>query len=117
MPNVPKIVRERLRVANLAPAEHPDPDVLTAFAESSLSQRERADVLQHLSRCGECRPGQEHQQTYHWCTSSAWPPTNLATAAKRKCAAGACNRVDIKCARKEAAGLGRQSGRSSPAGF
>jgi hypothetical protein len=55
MPNVPKIVRERLRVANLAPAEHPDPDVLTAFAESSLSQRERADVLEHLSRCGECR--------------------------------------------------------------
>jgi Photosynthesis system II assembly factor YCF48 len=55
MPDVPKIVRERLRVANLAPAEHPDPDVLTAFAESSLSQRERADVLEHLSRCGECR--------------------------------------------------------------
>jgi hypothetical protein len=55
MPNVPKIVRERLRAANLAPAEHPDPDVLTAFAESSLSQRERADVLEHLSRCGECR--------------------------------------------------------------
>jgi hypothetical protein len=55
MANVPKIVRERLRVANMASAEHPDPDVLTAFAESSLSQRERADVLQHLSRCGECR--------------------------------------------------------------
>ena len=55
MPDVPKIVRGRLRVANLAPAEHPNPDVLTAFAESSLSQRERADVLEHLSRCGECR--------------------------------------------------------------
>ena len=55
MPDVPKIVRERLRVANLAPAEHPNPDVLTAFAERSLSQRERADVLEHLSSCGECR--------------------------------------------------------------
>jgi len=55
MPNVPKIVRERLRVANPVQAEHPNPNVLTAFAESSLSQRERADVLEHLSRCGECR--------------------------------------------------------------
>ena len=55
MADVPKIVRERLRVAKPVTAEHPDPDVLTAFAESSLLQRERADVLEHLSRCGECR--------------------------------------------------------------
>ena len=54
MPNVPKIVHERLRIAKPA-ASHPDPDVLTAFAEQSLIERERATVLQHLSRCGDCR--------------------------------------------------------------
>lgn len=54
MLNVPKIVHERLRIARPA-ATHPDPDVLTAFAEQSLLERERATVLEHLSRCGDCR--------------------------------------------------------------
>ena len=45
---------ERLKVA--APAvEHPDADLLTAFAECSLSKTERATVIEHLARCGECR--------------------------------------------------------------
>lgn len=55
MPNVPKIVHERLKVATPAPVHHPDPDVLTAFSERSLPERERATVLDHLSRCGDCR--------------------------------------------------------------
>jgi len=54
MQNVPKIVRERLKAA--APAvNHPDADLLTAFAERSLPEVERNGVLEHLSRCGDCR--------------------------------------------------------------
>jgi len=59
MPEVPKIVHDRLR-AGLARStgpevSHPDPDLLTAFAEQALSAAEREDVLQHLARCGDCR--------------------------------------------------------------
>jgi len=59
MPEVPKIVHDRLRAglpggAPLGGA-HPDPDVLTAFAEQVLSVAEREAVLQHLARCGDCR--------------------------------------------------------------
>ena len=54
MQNVPKIVRERLKA--VAPAvNHPDADVLTAFAERSLPEKERGVVLEHLARCGDCR--------------------------------------------------------------
>src|ERR1017187_9805982 len=54
MQNVPKIVRERLKAA--APAvNHPDADMLTAFAERSLPELERAVVLEHMARCGDCR--------------------------------------------------------------
>lgn len=54
MQNIPKIVSDRLRVT--APlVNHPDADVLTAFAERSLIDRERATVLDHLSRCHDCR--------------------------------------------------------------
>ena len=35
--------------------DHPDPDVLTAFAEGSLLERERRAVLGHLAGCSECR--------------------------------------------------------------
>ncbi len=54
MQNVPNIVRERLRAAQPA-INHPDADVLTAFAEHSLQDRERSVVLDHLARCGDCR--------------------------------------------------------------
>lgn len=53
MEQLPKIVRERLAAA--PPGVHPDPDVLTAFVESSLSERERTGVLDHLAKCQECR--------------------------------------------------------------
>jgi hypothetical protein len=59
MPEVPKIVRDRLRAGlpggTVAAASHPDPDVLTAFAEQALSAAERDGVLEHLARCGDCR--------------------------------------------------------------
>jgi hypothetical protein len=55
MPEVPKIVRERLKAAASAASDHPDPDVLTAFSEQSLPQLERNTVLEHLSRCIDCR--------------------------------------------------------------
>ena len=54
MQNVPKIVTERLKAAPVV-AHHPEADVLTAFAERSLPEQEREIVLEHVSRCGECR--------------------------------------------------------------
>ncbi len=53
MQQLPQIVRERLRTP--ARSEHPDADVLTAFAERSLPGPERALVMEHLARCGDCR--------------------------------------------------------------
>jgi photosystem II stability/assembly factor-like uncharacterized protein len=54
MQNVPQIVRERLRAAPPS-VDHPDADALTAFAERSLPDRERAVLVEHLARCGDCR--------------------------------------------------------------
>src|SRR5579864_7063366 len=54
MEKVPQIVSERLRAASSS-IGHPDPDVLTAFSEHSLRKSERAAVVEHLARCGECR--------------------------------------------------------------
>jgi hypothetical protein len=54
MEKLPKIVGERLKAAAVA-VDHPDADVLTAFSERSLPDRERSQVLEHLARCGECR--------------------------------------------------------------
>lgn len=54
MENVPKIVRERLKAGTVA-VDHPDADMLTAFAERALPEAERTTVLGHLARCGECR--------------------------------------------------------------
>jgi hypothetical protein len=54
MESAPKIVVDRLRVA-LPVVNHPDADVLTAFSEQSLPERERAIVMEHLARCGDCR--------------------------------------------------------------
>jgi hypothetical protein len=56
MQKVPKIVQERLRRATLRAVEtHPDADMLTAFTEQSLGESERARVMEHLARCGDCR--------------------------------------------------------------
>jgi len=53
MEHVPKIVGERLRAAGVQ--EHPDAAVLTAFSERSLPTQERNSVMEHLSRCADCR--------------------------------------------------------------
>ncbi|MCU1303086.1 MAG: hypothetical protein JWQ87_3370 [Candidatus Sulfotelmatobacter sp.] len=56
MQDVPKIVQARLQRTTPQAAEgHPDADLLTAFAEQSLGESERAGVMQHLARCGDCR--------------------------------------------------------------
>ena len=54
MQKVSKIVIGRLRAEALA-LDHPDADLLTAFAEKSLSEKERGNVLEHLGRCADCR--------------------------------------------------------------
>ena len=54
MEKLPKIVQQRLQ-GPAKPGIHPDPDLLTAFAEKSLNDRERAHVLQHLAECADCR--------------------------------------------------------------
>jgi hypothetical protein len=54
MEALPKIVRQRLQ-AGARPGAHPQADLLTAFAEKTLSERERTRVIQHLSRCEDCR--------------------------------------------------------------
>lgn len=53
MADLPKIVRERLAAAPAG--AHPDADQLTAFAEKRLGERERTQVLAHLSACRACR--------------------------------------------------------------
>jgi hypothetical protein len=86
MQNVPKIVTERLRAMAVTvdgpvghPLEHPDADLLTAFAERSLPQRERGTVLDHLSRCRDCRdivalalPATEAMETVPKPVRSGW---------------------------------------------
>ena len=56
MQNVPKIVQARLQRAMPSAAQaHPDADLLTAFAERSLAESEREQVMEHLAHCGDCR--------------------------------------------------------------
>ena len=53
MEQLPKIVTQRLQAAK--PGPHPDPNLLTALVEKSLTERERAKVLEHLADCADCR--------------------------------------------------------------
>lgn len=53
MTDLPEIVRERLRAKH--PADHPDPNLLSAFTERALPDYERAHVLEHLALCRDCR--------------------------------------------------------------
>ncbi len=54
MEPLPKIVQRSLRGPG-GTGIHPDPNLLATFAEKSATERERADVLQHLSECRDCR--------------------------------------------------------------
>jgi hypothetical protein len=53
MSNLPHIVRQRLAVSS--GADHPDADLLNAFAERRLAAPERDRVLAHLGTCADCR--------------------------------------------------------------
>src|SRR5436309_8039934 len=48
------ILRQRLG-ARPVPQAHPDPDILTAFAEQVLTPPEREKILGHLAACSPCR--------------------------------------------------------------
>ena len=54
MSDIPKFVKSRLRDAASAD-HHPDPNLLTAFAEQALRPRERENLLNHLAACADCR--------------------------------------------------------------
>jgi len=54
MAELPKIVVQRLR-RNTNLQSHPDADLINAFVEDVLNQRERNQVLEHLSACQDCR--------------------------------------------------------------
>lgn len=69
MNGLPKIVLARLRAEPDAPKSarapsgtdalqgsgHPDANLLAGFAEKTLPEREREQVLSHLSQCAQCR--------------------------------------------------------------
>ena len=60
MQDLPKIVRDRLNSISAQTGSHPAPghpdaDLLAAFAEHSLPERERARLIQHLANCAERR--------------------------------------------------------------
>ena len=69
MPGLPKIVIERLKAKAAAPkgtedghepaalegGAHPDANLLAAFVEKTLTEKERSQVLTHLAQCAECR--------------------------------------------------------------
>jgi hypothetical protein len=54
MSRIPHTAREHLR--RQAPAgDHPDANLLSAFAEGALSAAERGSVMQHVASCAGCR--------------------------------------------------------------
>ncbi len=53
MSQIPESVRRRMQAQTAG--EHPDADLLTAFAEQALAGQERERVLLHLSACPACR--------------------------------------------------------------
>src|SRR5581483_5507991 len=55
MQELPKSVVERLKAAGTSASVHPDADVINAFMERSLPERERAHLITHLATCDECR--------------------------------------------------------------
>ena len=69
MQKLPKIAQARLKAkpealklagspevnASFPGGEHPDANLLVAFAEKSLTEQEHAQVLSHLNQCADCR--------------------------------------------------------------
>jgi len=48
-----KLVSRRLQAQ--AAGQHPDPELLTAYTENSLSPHDRHNLLDHLAACADCR--------------------------------------------------------------
>ena len=55
MANFSKLVREGLERQTHSVLQHPEADLLSAFAAQTLTRKERAAVLDHLARCADCR--------------------------------------------------------------
>jgi hypothetical protein len=55
MPDLPKIAMRRLHAKGTAAEIHPDPNLITAFVENSLPGDSRAQIVQHLAQCADCR--------------------------------------------------------------
>lgn len=55
MAEMPEIVRSRLAQKTMENSAHPDANLLAAFAERTLPEREHAAVVAHLVECGNCR--------------------------------------------------------------
>lgn len=54
MTGLPKFVRDQMG-RTPAPSSHPDANLLTAFAENTLTAKEHRQVTEHLSVCADCR--------------------------------------------------------------
>ncbi len=50
-----QFVRSRLALQQREVTDHPDPNLLDAFAEGRLPASERAGILAHLAQCPDCR--------------------------------------------------------------
>jgi hypothetical protein len=55
MTDLPKIAMRRLHAKSTAAEIHPDPNLISAFVENSLSGDSRAQIVQHLAQCADCR--------------------------------------------------------------
>lgn len=55
MTELPDNIVSQLRATQSRAAEHPDANVLAAFANHSLCGRDRATVFAHLAQCPDCR--------------------------------------------------------------
>src|SRR5579872_3881120 len=54
MSDISNIVRRRLEATSV-PQVHPEPDILAAYLERSLTEAERTEVVRHLAVCADCR--------------------------------------------------------------
>jgi len=55
MTKIPEFLRSHLALRQSQSGEHPSAGLLAEFVEQTLPARERADLLEHLARCPECR--------------------------------------------------------------
>jgi putative zinc finger protein len=55
MDQISKLIRRRMQAAPDQETNHPDPDLLAAFAEKALAKTDRVQVLEHLAQCSDCR--------------------------------------------------------------